>query len=144
MKTVIYSDPMANTGSHLIRTIQEQIPGMVVNACDSITDLSNMLCRPLNQVSVIVFLVSSRKELIEFNFMVPLFDNARIVLILPDRGEITRSLCFKLKPSFVSYADNDLNDVVAVLAQIHEKSKAERQRPGIKENKQINNQSKPL
>lgn len=125
MKTVLYAKGLGAIGETLGKMIHDQVPGMQVETCNSIGHFSQLLRQPLNKVSVVIFMAASRNELVQFNCMGLLFDNSRIILILPDRKKETLALGVKLKTSFVSYVDSDLQDIVSVLGQILKKNKGE-------------------
>ncbi|SDT88754.1 hypothetical protein [Desulfobacula phenolica] len=127
MKTVLYANKLENIGGMLEDMIHEQVPGMKVEVCNSIDGLSQKLRQLLNNVSVVILLVAFRDELAQLNYMSPLFENTRVVLILPDRRKDTLALGFRLKTSFVSYVDSDLQDVASVLRQILKKAKEKMQ-----------------
>ena len=118
MKTILYANRMDNIGEKLENIIHAQVPGIQVKTCNSIELFSEMLRQPLNNISVVVLMVTTRDELVHFYLMKLLFDNIRIILILPDRHKDTLALSLKLKTSFISYIDSDLLDVTAVLGQI--------------------------
>ena len=123
MKTILYANGIKDTGERLENIIQARVPGMQVEIYNSIELLFQILRRPLNNVSVVILLVASKDELVQFNVMNPLFDNIRVILILPDRNKDTLALGLKLKTSFVSYIDSNLQDVASVLGQILKKTK---------------------
>ncbi len=117
MKTIFYVNKK-EICQNLINVVQTQLTGIRIKTCHSITDLSHMLRKPLHQVSVLILFIASKTELKELNLMTSLFDNIRIILILPDMKKNTVSLCIGLKPSFISYVDADLMNIVSVLKQI--------------------------
>lgn len=117
MKTILYTNKK-EINRNLINIVQTQLTGIRIRICHSITDLSHLLRQPLHQVSVLILFIASREELKELNLMTTLFDNIRILLILPDSEKSTVSLCLALKPSFISYVDDDFMDIVSVLKQI--------------------------
>lgn len=121
MKTILYADDLTALGEKLKSIIQTQVSGTQLENCNSIEHISQILRQPLNNVSVLVLLLSSKDELIQFNSMKILFDNLRIILVLPDNKKEMLSLGLKLKPSFISDVDCDLQDVVSVLGQIIKK-----------------------
>lgn len=118
MKAVLYVNRVDNVGERLENIIHTQVPQIQVKICNSIDLFSQILRQPLNNISVVILLVASKNELIQFNHMETFFDNIRIILILPDRRKDTLALGLKLKTSFISYVDSDLQDVAAVLGQI--------------------------
>jgi len=118
MKTVLYANGLKTLGKKLKSLIHAQISGTQIESCNSIEHISKILRQPLNNVSVVILLIASMEELVQVNSMQTLFDNIRVILILPDRIKDTIALGFKLKTSFISYVDNDLQDVASVLGQI--------------------------
>ena len=123
MKTILYANDLTTLGEKLKNMTQTQVSGIQVEDCHSIEHISQILRQPLNNVSVLVLMVGSRDELIQFNSMSPLFDNIRVILILPDSKKDTFSLGLKLKPSFISDVNSNLKDVVSVLEHIQNKKK---------------------
>jgi len=123
MKTVLYENGLKNIGKQLQIIIHAQSPGLQINIHNSIKHVSQILRQPLNNVTVLILLIDSKEELVQFHSLNPLFDNIRIILILPDRRKETLALGLKLKPSFVSDVDSDLQDVASVLGQISKKTK---------------------
>ncbi|MCK5311194.1 MAG: hypothetical protein KAJ62_03750 [Desulfobacteraceae bacterium] len=123
MKIILYANGINNIGEQLENIIHTQVSRTKIQTCNSIELLSQILRQPLNNVSVVILIIDSKEELIQFNLMNMLFDNSRVILILPDRSKETLALGFKLKTSFVSYVDSDLQDVASVLRQIQKKIK---------------------
>lgn len=118
MKTILYIDEKKEISRNLIDVVQTQLSGISIRLCHSISDLSCMLRQPLHKVSVLILFIASRKDLEALNTLVSLFDNIRIIIVLPDREKSTMSLCIALKPSFISYIDSDLMDIALVLKKI--------------------------
>ena len=121
MKTILYTNGFCNTGEKLEVIIHEQLPEINSKVHNSIESLSEVLRQPLNKVSVVVLIISKVDELIHFNSMKMLFDNLRVILILPNRNKETLGFSLKFKTSFISFIDRDLQDVTSVLAQILKK-----------------------
>ncbi|MCK5100129.1 MAG: hypothetical protein KAR45_18610, partial [Desulfobacteraceae bacterium] len=103
MKTVLYTNGIEHIEEKLTNIIHTQVPGMQVKTCNSIELLSKIFRQPLNNVSVVILLIASKDELVQLNLMNTLFDNIRVILILPDRQKDMLALGLKLKTSFVSY-----------------------------------------
>lgn len=127
MKTILYTNGIEHIEKELKNSIHTQAPEIQVKIYNSIEQLSQTFRQPLNNVSVVILLITSKDELVKFNLMNALFDNIRVILILPDRQKDMLALGLKLKTSFVSYIDNDLQDVVSVLRQIFKISKENKQ-----------------
>ncbi len=126
MKTVLYADRIDNAGERLENIIHTQVPQIQVKTCNSIDLFTELLRQPLNNISVVILLITSRDELVQFNLIQTFFDNIRVILILPDRQKDTLALGLKLKTSFISYVDSDLQGIASVLEQIHRKSTKEK------------------
>ncbi len=125
MKTVLYADSIDNTGKRVENIIHTQVPRIQVKTCNSINLFSELFRQPLNNISVAILLITSKDELVQFNLIKTFLDNIRVILILPDRQKNTLALGHKLKTSFISYVDNDLQGVVSVLEQIQRKTAKE-------------------
>jgi hypothetical protein len=118
MKTVVYANKENTVARDLIHRIQTLLTGIEIITIYSLVDLSQMLRQPLHSLAVIVLVIESKKELDGLNQMIPLFDNSRIIAVLPDRGKTILSLCLQMRPSFFSYCDTDLTDIISVLEKI--------------------------
>jgi len=81
----------------------------------NIKNLSKRLNRFPREIDLAVLFAASKDQLSELLSLRELLDDVRIILILPDRGRETISKGHLLRPRFLSYADGDLTDVIAVL-----------------------------
>ena len=68
--------------------------------------------------AVTVLLLSSRQELENLVQYADLFDDQKIILVLPDHTKETITLGHALYPRFISYTDGDLQDVTSVLRNL--------------------------
>lgn len=96
---------------------------MEMEMLSSVKSLSKKLCQPLNRILVVVLVLHTREEITDFLKLIPLFENIRIILLLPDREKKTVALGLQLNPSFISYADSDLKDITEVLKKIQKITK---------------------
>jgi hypothetical protein len=122
MRAVLYANEMNEIRKEFENKIQEELSGIDFQTLNSIQTLSAILRKPMNQVSVIVILICSNDEFTDFINLIPFFENIRVILVLPDREERTLALGLKLSPSFISYIDNGVGDICAVLRKIQKKS----------------------
>jgi hypothetical protein len=76
------------------------------------------MSEPLNHVSVIIAWIHKKNELENLFDLLPLIKTARVILVLPDRKQQTISIGIKLNPSFISYQDNNFEDIITVLKKI--------------------------
>jgi hypothetical protein len=68
--------------------------------------------------AVTVLLLSSRQELENLVQYADLFDDQKIILVLPDHAKETVAMGHALYPRFISYSDGDLADVAGVLRKL--------------------------
>jgi hypothetical protein len=109
---------LEGTGGQLRKMIEDVVPNENSEIYSTIDTLGKRLCRPSYNIAVAVLLISSREELRDVLSIRHLFDNVKIILILPDRKNETILLGHKLRPRFLSYTDSDFKDVVAVLKKM--------------------------
>ena len=95
--------------------IENVVPNENTEIYSTIDTLGKRLRRPSYNIAIAVLLISSREELRSVLSIRHLFDNIKIVLILPDRKNETIVIGHKLRPRFLSYTDNDFIDVAVVL-----------------------------
>ena len=118
MKTIFYSNGINEIKRKLDNSTYHQIQDINFEIIDSFESLTKQMCRPLNHVSVIVAWLKKKSELENLVALSPLLENTRMILVLPDREKQTMSLGVKLKPSFISYQDNNFEDIITVLKKI--------------------------
>lgn len=118
MKSILYTDDMDDLGKTLEGRIQKELSGIEIVTLNSRTSLVQKMSRPLNKISVIIILVSSCEKLERLYSLVSLFENSRIILVLPDREKETLTTGIRFNPSFISYADNEFEEICEVLKKI--------------------------
>jgi len=94
-------------GKKLKISIQDQLPKIQIETITSIDTLSRIIGRPLNRIAVIVIFLTCQKEIDQWLGLKSLFDNIRLILILPDRTKSMVASGLQLHPSFISYSDSD-------------------------------------
>jgi len=124
MKLIIYAENRTEMEKKLTLSIQDKLPKIQIDTITSINDLSRILGRPLSRIAVMVIFVTCQKEIDQWLGLKSLFDNIRLILVLPDRtkGMVTSGL--QLHPSFISYSDSDYLDITSVLKKMYQRTKA--------------------
>ncbi len=122
IKIILYRKEKDAYSTELEKLIRSDLPELNINEFNSIDRLSQFLRQPLQNVFIAVLIPSSGAELADFIGMATLFDNVRVILILPDRSADTRALGLTLSISFISYVDNSVKDVLSVLQHIINKN----------------------
>lgn len=124
MKLIIYAENRTKMGKKLEISIQDTLPKIQIDTITSIDDLSRIIGRPLNRIAVIVIFVTCQKEIDQWLGLKSLFDNIRLILVLPDRTKGMVASGLQLHPSFISYCDSDYLDITSVLKKIYQRTKA--------------------
>jgi hypothetical protein len=65
-----------------------------------------------------VLLTGNRKDLVDLLHTKDLFFDIPMILILPDHEQETMNLGFKMIPRFISYGDDNFEDVKVVLEKM--------------------------
>ena len=112
---ILYSMFIEETGGQLRKMIEDVVPNENTEIYSTIDTLGNRLRQPSYNIAVAVLLISSREELRDVLSIRHLFDNIKIILILPDRKNETIVTGHKLRPRFLSYTDSNFIDVAVVL-----------------------------
>jgi hypothetical protein len=74
--------------------------------------------RPVDGFTIGVFLVADAEDLRQLAAIRDITDNVRIILILPDRENITIAEGHKLQPRFVTYKDSNFREIGAVVGKM--------------------------
>jgi hypothetical protein len=120
MKILFYitqSDPVAEQLQNVIETFswKDQL-----DMCRTLESLKHRLCRPSNDLDIVVLTAVNEEELLQIHSLSDLLSDLRIVLILPDRKPGTVSKAHALAPRFLTYIDSDLEEVKSVLSKMLE------------------------
>lgn len=121
MRVILHSSVTDTVVTGLKTEIGCQLPGLLIETTPSLAELTCRLCRPLSGISVVIIHVRSVEELELLTVLTDILDAIRLVLILPDRSSSTTALSLRLNPSFISYPDTCLFDVIAVLQKLNQK-----------------------
>ncbi|MDD9303243.1 MAG: hypothetical protein HUK40_13225 [Desulfobacter sp.] len=123
MKLIIYTKDKDSLGKKLGKMIHQQLPEVQIETIDSAGHLSQILCRPLNRISVIIFFTACKKDIHDLLGLKPLFDNTRRILVLPDEAKGMMAFGLQLNPSFISSQDSDFLDIISVLKKIYQNTR---------------------
>lgn len=118
----------AAAGNRLRKSIEPVVSCQHLEIQRSIKELSKRLNRFPREIDLAVLFAASKDQLSELLSLRELLNDVRIILILPDRGRETISKGHLLRPRFLSYADGDLTDVIAVLSKMLERLNYEKSR----------------
>jgi hypothetical protein len=120
---IVYSRDKNKFGMELEKMLEELASKVNVVICRTTPDLTVRLRMPLSESSIAVLLIADEKDLKGTLSIKPLLINMRIVLILPDRSDVTIEAAHSLHPRYLSFKDNSLKDINAVLTRMIEVEK---------------------
>ncbi len=108
--------------SELQKALEEAVLPDRLETCDSLPELSARLRSSMADPAIVVLFASDRQDLHEVVKAGAILGDARIILILPDRENDTVALGHRLRPRFISYKDENLYEIAAVLKKMLEKT----------------------
>jgi hypothetical protein len=121
------TDAGGRDASNFERTILD-VPGIDITIlCKSIEELHQTLRSPLEFFDLAILFAGSHSDLKAFVAFQELLEGCPLLLVLPDRHDDVCLMGHQLQPRFISYADSDYSDVVAVLRKMIERQDGEYQ-----------------
>ena len=118
MNLLLYATETGGIGKHIQRVIEGLVPEENTEIFRTIGSLSNRLRQPRCELAIAVLLASSSQDLLDLLSVSDLFDDLRVILLLPNREKDTIAKGHTLRPRFLTYADSNLSDVAAVLSKM--------------------------
>ena len=123
MKIVLYADADNTTANQIELLIQAKLSDIKVERVQSLESLLAKLRKPLHGFSVVLAYVVSGLDMERLATVKLLFDNVRLILVLPGREQEQTILGLKLNPCFMSYQDSAPEDALSVLETIGRRQK---------------------
>lgn len=117
-KIIMYSKDKNEFGMELEKMIGKLASKKNVEIFRATLDLTLRLRMPLRESAIAVLLISDEKDLNNILSIQSLLINMRIILILPDRNNRTITAGHSLHPRYLSFKDNNLKDIKAVLTRM--------------------------
>lgn len=81
----------------------------------SLNDLTTQLRQPKDEQTVIVLFAATREELVDILLIRDYLLDRKLIIILPDKEQDTIAKGYSLHPRFLTFADSDFGDTVAVI-----------------------------
>ncbi len=101
--------------------LHSRLPEVGLEIFSSFETLQQRLSAMLDTPIIAILTTDNRDKLDQYREVLKLFGDVRIVLILPDHDPETLRLGHRLYPRFVSYKDGNFDDLVSVVARMHDK-----------------------
>ena len=114
----MYSKDQSEFGMELEKMLEKLASKKNVEIYRATLDLTLRLRMPLRESAIAVLVISDEKDLTSMLSIKSLLINMRVVLILPDRNNGTVEAGHSLLPRYLSFKDNSLKDIKAVLARM--------------------------
>jgi hypothetical protein len=121
MSILVYCPGKLDTARRLQIKIKEKLWANDLERCQTFESLCNSLKKPGHTVDIAVVMATDRQELQKILSIEELFSDIRIILILKDKNKDTISMAHALGPRFISFADSDFEDVMAVTEKMCQK-----------------------
>lgn len=116
---VLYYRPSENIAAERLQfIIESELPDQHLEIFYSIEGLSDRLSQSARGNCAAIILAENIPDLIKLFALRNLLMDIRIILILPDRSEEAVSMGYKLHPRFLSYTDEEFEEVAVVLKKI--------------------------
>ncbi len=120
MVLLLYTSRWEDPAERLQRLVQSFLPGDGIEIYRTLHSFSHRLQNPPDLPFVVVLLACNGSELIDFHSIDHLLAGARLILVLPDQAEETLRTAHRLRPRYLTYADNDFCDLVRVIQKMAE------------------------
>ena len=118
MGLLFFSREVKGAGERLKGIIEAHVPEHEIEIYRSVKSLSDRFHKPTYNLTTLILLAATQKDLTDLLHAHQLFNDIPIILILPDREENTILEGLKVFPRYMTYADGDFLDVSAVIGKM--------------------------
>lgn len=132
MKLILHAGENQGYRRQLKTIIEDTFPKGEIVLTDDGAQLSEVLCRPLHNVLVLIAFICDSEGFDPLLALKPLFENIKIILIFCERVDEIQASALLLEPLYTTHSDNNFQDVISVLKRIEQKSVGLINQPQIK------------
>ncbi len=118
MKVLFFAGEKSVIGERLQKAMESVVNREQIEIMHNVGGLSERLCRPVHDLAAAVLVPGTLEEFSDILTIGDLLTSLRIILVLPERDEEASSNALDLYPRFTTYADQNSDEVVAVLEKI--------------------------
>jgi hypothetical protein len=122
MSLIVFIPKADEAGRRLHQMIGQLMWQDSIEIFSHFKQLYDRLGRPSGNEDIGLFCASTPQDLDDLVNCVHLFDNLRLILILPDRENQTIAKGHLLRPRFMCYLDSDFSDLALVLKKMEQKT----------------------
>ena len=118
MRLLLYYTSNTGVGESVRKIIQPLMSADKLEIFRTVESFSLRIRRLSLSDTIVVLVAANLGELQSLLNMTDILSDNRVILILPDHEEKTVACGHKFFPRFLSYADSDLTDLLAVLSKL--------------------------
>jgi hypothetical protein len=134
------TETSSQASDYLEKKVGENLSKKSLQIFRNAEDLAWMLRRPWSRCEIAILVAANNRELDRFLTLRSLLKDVKVILILPDREPATALKGHKLYPRFISYIDNDLKEVLAVLKKMLQQLQSNNRNPNKESHNGTNHQ----
>jgi hypothetical protein len=120
MEIILYAPDSEGNFQKIRELIEGSVPAGKVRLYRTIERLSEKLHRPIAPETILIIAARNRDDLSKVATLPHVGGYLRTVVVAPDQEAETVALAFRLRPRFLTYANSNLQDLVAVLRKMAE------------------------
>jgi len=115
MNLLLYMPRPGKKGARLLATVVPMIQHESLEVFPDLAGFTERVKKPKDPTSVAIIFDPTDDELRSLAGLRGYLKGTKILLVLPDQDDETISLAHKLLPTYISYVDNDISRIGAVL-----------------------------
>ena len=118
MKVLLYATAENPYGKHLCELISQEFSMDSMTLADTLEQLVVLLKSPASRPNCVLLVATDRAELARLLSVRMLLHEVQIILVLPPAGDDLVVEAHLLRPRFLTFADSDPDDLIAVLRRL--------------------------
>ncbi|OPY76254.1 MAG: hypothetical protein A4E63_00162 [Syntrophorhabdus sp. PtaU1.Bin050] len=108
----------ARQKNEMWETVKAHFPKDSIELCTTLSSFAVKLFEFRFDETIAVLLPANEEELIDMYSVQNLFDGIPIMVVLPDRNNLTEAIGYRLKPRFVCYSENSATESISMLGNM--------------------------
>ena len=121
-RVIVYAKNLEELTEDLKWLFDGLLPPEAIESYRNISDLASRLSVIRHESIILLLMPTENQELRDIQAIRHLLDNLRIILLLPDSSADTIMAGHSLHPRFISFLNNSLTDVKAVLQKMSDRN----------------------
>jgi len=109
---------VSEKGNRLLESLRGLPAGVSVEAFETREGLIRRLRQPKDDSSIAILFDPKREDLEEMDRASQFFANVPLLLVLADQDAETIALALRLLPTFITYIDSDLSQLLSVVSKL--------------------------